>query len=66
MSKEPRRMEKNTLGSTKVIIYIAVALIVSIVIISYILVGNILKNGNEQKIAQENTLDSNKNSNDYR
>ena len=55
MSREPKRMEENVRGSTKMIIYLAVAAIIAIVIISYVLVANIMKGENEVEIAKENT-----------
>lgn len=55
MSREPRRMEENVRGSTKMIIYIAVAAIIAIVIISYVVVANLMKGQNEVEIAKENT-----------
>ena len=55
MSREPRRMEKNVRESGKVIVYIAVAVIVAIVIASYVVVANIMKGKNEVEIAKENT-----------
>ena len=56
MSREPKRMEENVRGSTKMIIYIAVVAIIAIVIISYVLVANIMKGEKEVEIARENTL----------
>lgn len=55
MSREPRRMEKNVRESSKALVYIAVAVIVSIVIISYVVVANIMKGKNEVEIAKQNT-----------
>lgn len=55
MSREPRRMEKNVRESGKVIVYIAVAVIVAVVIISYVVVANIMKGKNEVEIAKQNT-----------
>lgn len=57
MSREPRRMEENVRGSTKIIIYMAVAAIIGIVIISYVLVVNLMKGQNDVQIAKENTSD---------
>lgn len=54
MSREPRRMEKNVRGSTKMIIYIGVVAIMAIVIISYVLIANLMKGQNEVEIAKEN------------
>ena len=56
MSREPRRMEENVRGSTKMIIYIAAATIIAIVIISYALIANLMKDESEVQIAKENTL----------
>ena len=58
MSKEPRRMEENVRGSSKLIVYIAVAAVVSIVIISYVLVANILKGEKQVEIGKENTTNT--------
>ena len=55
MSREPRRMEKNVRESGKAIVYIAVAVIVAIVVISYVVVANIMKGKNEVEIAKQNT-----------
>ena len=64
MSREPRRMEKNVRESGKAIVYIAVAVIVAIVVISYVVVANIMKGKNEVEIAKEdisNTQEKNTN-----
>lgn len=53
MSREPKRMEENVRGSTKMIIYLAVVAIIGIVIISYVLVANIMKGEKEVEIAKE-------------
>lgn len=55
MSREPKRMEENVRGSSKLIVYIAVAAIISIVIISYVVVANLMKGESEVEIAKENT-----------
>jgi len=53
MSREPRRMEENVYGSGKLIVYIAVAFVITVVIVSYALIGNIVKNRKEeQKLAE--------------
>lgn len=52
MSREPKRMEENTRGSSKLIVYIAVGVVVLAVIISYLLISNIIRNNEEkQKLA---------------
>lgn len=64
MSREPRRMEKNVRESGKAIVYIAVAVIVAIVVISYVVVAIIMKGKNEVEIAKEdisNTQEKNTN-----
>lgn len=64
MSREPRRMEKNVRESGKALVYIALAVIVAIVVISYVVVANIMKGKNEVEIAKEdisNTQEKNTN-----
>lgn len=55
MSREPKRMEKDIRESGKIIAYVTVAVIVAIVIISYVVVANIMKGKNDVEIAKENT-----------
>lgn len=55
MSREPKKMEKNVRGSGKIIVYVTVAVIVAIVIASYVVVANIMKEKNDVEIAKENT-----------
>ena len=49
MSREPRRMEENVYGSGKLIVYIAVAFVITVVIVSYALIGKIVKNRKEEQ-----------------
>ena len=49
MSKEPKRMEKNMQGSSKLIVYITVAAVIAIVIISYAVIANIISNNREEQ-----------------
>lgn len=59
MSREPKRMEKNARGSSKIVIYISVAIIIAIVIISYIIIGNVIGAKKEQQeIAKQNQENS--------
>lgn len=55
MSREPKRMEKNIRESGKIIAYITVAVIIAIVIASYVVVANIMKRKNDVEIAKQNT-----------
>ena len=53
MSREPKRMDKNVLGSGKIIVYITVATVIGIVILSYSIIGNMLENcREEQRLAE--------------
>ena len=56
MSREPKRVEKNVRESGKIIAYVTVAVIIAIVIASYVVVGNIIKGKNDVEIAKENKL----------
>ena len=47
MSREPKRMEENVRGSSRLIVYIAVAAAIAVVIISYIIIANMI--GNKQE-----------------
>ena len=47
MSREPRRMEENVRGSSRLIVYIAVAAIIAIVIISYVIIANMISTNKE-------------------
>ena len=49
MSREPKRMDKNVLGSGKIIVYITVATVIGIVILSYSIIGNMLENRREEQ-----------------
>ena len=49
MSREPKRMEENMRGSSKLIVYITVAAIIAIVIISYAIIGSIISNNREEQ-----------------
>ena len=49
MSREPKRMEENNRGSSKIIVYIAVAAVIAIVIISYAIIANTIKNNKEEQ-----------------
>lgn len=49
MSREPRRMEENVRGSSRLIVYIAVATVMVILIISYIIIANIIENKREEQ-----------------
>lgn len=49
MSREPKRMEANTRGSSKIIVYITVAAVIFAVIISYVIVANIISNNKEEQ-----------------
>ena len=49
MSREPRRMEENVRGSSRLIVYIAVAAVIAILIISYIIIANIIENKREEQ-----------------
>ena len=49
MSREPKRMEENMRGSSKLIVYISVAAVIAIVIISYAIIGNIIGNNREEQ-----------------
>ena len=49
MSREPKRMEENMRGSSKVIVYIAVAAAIAIAIVSYVIISNTIKNNEEEK-----------------
>lgn len=54
MSREPKRMEENIRGSSKIIVYIAIAAIIMIGVISYIIVsGN--REGKQQLAEIENS-----------
>jgi len=53
MSREPRRMEENVHGSGRLIVYIVTAIIIGVVIISYILIVNMLsEEEKEEQIAE--------------
>ena len=53
MSREPKRMEENVRGSSRLIVYIAVAVIIGIVITSYVIVANMISNNKEkQRLAE--------------
>jgi uncharacterized membrane protein YidH (DUF202 family) len=41
-------MEENNRGSSKIIVYIAVAAVITIVIISYAIIANTIKNNREE------------------
>ena len=47
MSKEPKRMQENVRGSSKLIVYISVAAVIAIVIISYVIIANMIGNKRE-------------------
>lgn len=49
MSREPKRMEENSRGSSKLIVYIAVAAVIFAVIISYVVIANIISNNKEEQ-----------------
>lgn len=49
MSREPKRMDKNVLGSGRIIVYITVATVIGIVILSYSIIGNMLENRREEQ-----------------
>jgi murein DD-endopeptidase MepM/ murein hydrolase activator NlpD len=49
MSREPKRMEENMCGSSKIIVYIAVAVAIAVVIISYVIIANTIKNNEEEQ-----------------
>ena len=49
MSREPERMESNTRGISKLIVYITVAIVVFAVIISYVVIANIIRNNKEEQ-----------------
>ena len=49
MSREPKRMEENVRGSSRLIIYIAVAAAIAIVIISYVIIANMLEGKREKE-----------------
>lgn len=49
MSREPRRMEENVRGSGRLIVYISVAAVIAILIISYIIIANIIENKKEEQ-----------------
>ena len=67
MSREPKRMEENMRGSSKIIVYIAVVAIIAVVAFSYVLIANmttekreserLAKLENQEKQAQENTIE---------
>ena len=53
MSREPKRMEENVRGSSRLIVYIAVAAVIAIVIISYIIIANMIQgNKEDQRLAE--------------
>lgn len=49
MSREPKRMEENVRGSSRLIVYIAVATIIGIVILSYAIIANMIRNNKEEQ-----------------
>ena len=49
MSREPKRMESNTRGSSKLIVYITVVIVIFAVIISYVVVANMIRNKKEEQ-----------------
>lgn len=49
MSREPKRMEENMRGSSKLIVYIAVSAVIAILIISYIIIANMIENKKEEE-----------------
>ena len=67
MSREPKRMEENMRGSSRIIVYIAVVAVIAVVAISYVLIANMIsekreserlaKLENQERQAQENTID---------
>lgn len=42
MSREPKRMQENARGSSKLIVYITAATVIAVVIISYVIIANII------------------------
>lgn len=53
MSREPKKMNESIRGSSKLIVYIAVASIIAIVIVSYIVIANIIgANKEKQRLAE--------------
>ena len=49
MSREPKRMEENTRGSGKIVLYISVAVAIFIVIVAYAIIFNNIQEKNEDK-----------------
>ena len=49
MSREPKRMEENVRGSSRLIVYITVAVVIAIVMISYIIISNMIENKREEQ-----------------
>ena len=49
MSREPKRMEENTRGSGKIVLYISVAVAIFIVIVAYAIMFNNIQEKNEDK-----------------
>lgn len=47
MSREPKRMEENVRGSSRIIVYIAVTAVIMVVLISYIIIANMIENKQE-------------------
>lgn len=64
MSREPKRMDENVRGSSKLIIYIAVSTVIATVIVSYILIGNMINSSREEKRLAE--LESQEQQEDYK
>lgn len=49
MNREPKRMEKNINGSGKLIVYIAVAVVIATLIVSYVVIANIIQSKKEEE-----------------
>lgn len=49
MSRESKRMEENTQGSSRVIVYIAVAVAIVVLIVAYIIIANMIGDKQEEK-----------------
>ncbi len=53
MSREPKKMNESIQGSSKLIVYIAVAVVIAIVIVSYVVIANIIgANKEKQRLAE--------------
>lgn len=52
MSREPAKMKNKEQGSSSLVVYVATAVIIGIVIISYVMISNMIRDKQEQRLSE--------------